>query len=295
MRIYFLSTQPAALYVGGAYFGRVSDFERFAEISLRDSLPIVVQAEGMQPISFFLDETLPLKPPLGVDVYRLKGGLALHINGWQSLCDNGRIITQKREGNLLATVLKSGGVSLGIDTPNGFFNATLPPSFCECELFFIEECLLIKSPTQAAIFSLTGEQLFCERYLAFQQEETLITLTIPLSDHYKRTAELTIRLHAGRVEREGYSLRQGQEFPVDGLIAYAFFESARIGAPLPFLCEELQASSETVRKFLGDFLYVLPTENPCVCLLTYQAAPHIFDVRPFTVTVEDGKIIDVTG
>ena len=39
MKIYFLSSQPCALIIGGAYFGRTGDFERFAEISLQDNLP----------------------------------------------------------------------------------------------------------------------------------------------------------------------------------------------------------------------------------------------------------------
>ena len=296
MRVYFLSSVPAALYVGGAYFGRVSDFERFAELSLQDNLPVRVDAEGMQSVCFFLDEHLPLRPPEGVDVYRFDGGLAVYIHGFvpidQTLC----VITQKRNGETLATVTKQGGVCLGINTPNGFFNATLPPSFCDCELSFIGESILVKGRDRLCVFTPDGNLLLDENYLSAEWSDTELRLSIPLSDRYKRTAECNYTIKNGNAERTSYRLKQDAALPSDGLLAYAFFESIRIGADFaPFLCDELQNSPETVLDFLGAFLHVLPTPDPNVCLLTYKKAERLFDVRKFSVRIQDGLIVDITA
>lgn len=296
MRIYFLSSQPAALYVGGVYFGQVFDFERYAELSLRDGIPVRLECEGMHPLHFFLDEKLPLRPPKGVSVYRLPEGLALHCDGFVPTDDSLKIIAQKRQGEVLATVCAQGGLRLIIDTPKGVFNATLPPSFSICELFFFGENIGVKSAEQIGVFSPSCQPLLLESYLAADCGETELALTIPLSDRYKRTAECRYALTENGLKRTSYRLKQAEEIPVDGLIAYAFFESARIGADLtPFLCEDLQGSAQTVLDFLGDFIYVLPTEEPTKCLLVYQKAERLFDVRTFTVQLKEGAITDVVG
>jgi len=295
MRIYFLSKYPAALYVGGAYFGRISDFERFAELDLRDELPVRLETEGMHPLHFFLTEHLLREPPSGVDVYLLPNGLAVYAHGYQSTDVTLEPIAQARRGEYLATVYRQGCPQLAINTATELFNATLPPSFCDCEVDFLPECLLLKSPTELAVYSLQGKPLLCERYLTAEWQEAELTFTLPLSDRLKRTASCRYKLHADRAELLSYTLSQGQG-EIDGLIAYAFFESVRIGADFTaFLCEELQESADSVREFLGNFLHVLPTPTPTECLLVYRKAERLFEVRRFAVTLEEDKITDVTG
>ena len=296
MRIYFLSSQPAALYIGGAYFGQTHDFERYAEISLQDKLPVRWEAEGMHPITFFLDDRLPLQPPIGVNIYRLQNGLAVYCDGFQATDDTLRVITQQRKGDTLATVCRQGGVFLGIDSPQGFFSATLPPSFADCQLFFIGELVGVKTTEEVAVFSTSAKRLLLERYTAIDEREGALCLTIPLSDRYRRQADCRYAIEANSLHRVSYQLRQAETAEKDSLIAYAFFESVRIGAEFSsFLCEDLQKNTTAIRDFLGDFLHVLPTENPKQCLLVYQKAERLFDVRPFTVEVEKDTITDITG
>lgn len=296
MRIYFLSSIPAALYVGGAYFGKVSSFERFAEISLSDNLPIRFEAEGMLPLPFFLSDRLPLAPPSGVDVYRLPTGLALYAHGFIPADQMLSVIAQKRNGELLATVVKQGGISLGIESPNGFFNASLPPSFCICEVFFVGNLILLKSPTQVAVFTSFARLLLMENYQELSIEDAGFSLTVPLSDHYGRVAECHYTVQEGNIQQDGYTLKQSSDTPKDGLIAYGFFESVRIGADFTdFLSADLPLSQDGAKEFLGDFVHVLPCEQPTECLLVYKKAERLFDVRKFTVTVHEGKITDIVG
>ena len=296
MRVYFLSSMPAALYVGGAYFGQVSDFERFAEISLQDHLPVRLDAAGMLPMHFFLHEQIPLSPPDGIDVYRFDGGIALYAHGYTHADSTLSVIAQEKRENVLATVCKQGGIFLCINTPEGFVNAPLPPSFWACELFFIGEHILIKNPTQVCVFHKNGRLLLQENYLRVEWTDSELQLILPLSDQYKRTAECTYSIFGDRVERTAYRLKQDDSIPTDGLLAYAFFESVRIGADFTqFLCKELQEHPENITDFLGNFLSVLPTANPTVCLLVYKKAERLFDVRKFSVVFDDGKITDING
>ena len=294
MRIYFLSSQPAALYVGGAYFGKTHNFERFAEISLSDNLPVRFEAEGAVPLTFFLHERIPLSPPSGVDVYRLPTGLALFAHGFTPIDQTLTVVAQQRHGELLATVVKQGCITLGIESPNGFFNTTLPPSFAVCQLFFVGGCILVKSSTQVAVFSSFCRQLLLQDYLTADIDDGGISFTIPLSDRYHRTAECRYSITNGAVLQESYVVKQDNAFPEDGLIAYAFFESVRIGADFThFLADDLPMSPEDVRSFLGAFLHVLPCDDTTDCLLVYKKSERLYDVRKCSVNLKDGKITDI--
>jgi hypothetical protein len=94
-------------------------------------MPARFDAMGMQPLQFFLNEDLPLSPPMGVDVYRLPDGLALYAHGYSPVDTTLSPITQKRQGENLATVYRQGTVQLAWNRGTEFFNATLPPSFCD--------------------------------------------------------------------------------------------------------------------------------------------------------------------
>ena len=296
MRIYFLSSEPAALYIGGVYFGQTHDFERYAEICLQDGLPVRWEAEGMHPITFLLDERLPLQPPTGVSVYRLPNGLALYCDGFLSTDETLCLIAQARKGDILATVCRQGGVFLGIDSPMGFFSATLPPSFASCGLFFVGNLVGVKTDQSVAIFSTDAKRLLLERYTEIEEDEGELRLTIPLSDRYGRQADCRYEIGEDGLRRTSYQLQQTETADKDGLIAYAFFESVRIGADFSvFLCEELQNNADSVRDFLGNFSCVLPTESPKQCLLVYQKAERLFDVRPFFVELKEDTIVDIRG
>ena len=296
MRVYFLSSIPAALYVGGVYFGRVSDFERFATLSLRDGMPVRVEAEGMRAVHFFLDEKLPFSPPQGVDVYRLDGGLALYVHGFCPTDTSLKLLTQKRENDLLATLTRQGEITLTVESPSGFFTATLPPSFEACELFFIGGCIIIKNAEELSVYSKTAELLLSERYLSFEHSDSELTITVPLSDRYKRVAECRYKIENGALLKTSYVLKQSEEALIDGLIAYAFFECARIGGELnDFLADGLSLDTASIRDFLGDFTHVIPTDEPTECLLVYKKAERLFDVRKYKVTLRENKIYDVSG
>jgi hypothetical protein len=51
--------------------------------------------------------------------------------------------------------------------------------------------------------------------------------------------------------------------------------------------------AEDVRSFLGEFLHVLPCEEPTECLLVYRKSERLYDVRTCAVSLKNGKITDI--
>ena len=69
MKIYFLSSRPCALMLGGVFFGMTDTFERFAEIEPKDNVFAEFIPEGALPVGFFITEKLRFSPP-EQDVYK---------------------------------------------------------------------------------------------------------------------------------------------------------------------------------------------------------------------------------
>ena len=86
------------------------------------------------------------------------------------------------------------------------------------------------------------------------------------------------------------------EGPTAAAFALAFFETLLIGAdPAPFLTPALAAKKELLRQFLGRYRAAVLTEKTDVVGLVYARKARIFDVRRFRVTLEDGKIANITA
>ncbi len=296
MKIYFLSSEPCALTLNGAFYGITDTFERSAEFSLSDCIYAQFSPEGKLPLGFFLSEELTSRPPEGCDVYLVRGGLALFAHDFPPSDCTLRLLDQKREGDVLATLFAQGRLQLSVDGPAGFFNATLPPSLEGASLQFHGDLLLLKGQNVLGIYSKRAERLFLEQVLDYSLSENELNATLPLSDRLQRQADCRWRLSEEGCTLTSFTLRQAEEAPPEGLLAYAFFESVLLkGDFAAFLREDLRAEKENIAAFLGDFLSVTLTENPCTCGLVRKKAERLFQVDYFTVTVENGEIIDVKG
>lgn len=304
MKIYFLSARPCALTLNDTYFGITDTFERFAEISLKDRTFVRFAPEGALSIGFFLTENIRFTPPTGCEVYLLKDGIAIYAYDFPPADLTLRPITQKRNGELLATVFSQGNVQLSLQSPQGFFTATLPPTFAICEIEFHGGLLFLKSPNHLAVYTKAGERVFLESILSFTANETEFSVSLPLSDLFGRIADCTFSLSETGITRTAFSLKQARtvqgdlspEQIKDELLPYAFFTSVLIGANCEeFLSDELAPKAEKIKGFLGDFIAVVPMQDTRVCGLVKKKGERIFEVAYFTVEVKNGRIFDVKG
>ena len=300
MKIYFLSSQPCALYFNGAYFGNTNLFERFAEISLNDNLFVEFTPQNALPIRFFLTEEIRFSPPKGCEVYLLPHAIAIYARDFPPNDYSLRLICQKRLDNLLVSVFQQGEIQISFQTPENYFVATLPPSFLNCEIDFHGDLCFVFHQTQLSIFTKTGKCLFLEEILDYSVVENTLNATLPLSNALARQAKCTYTLSSDSVTQTAFSLQidiekeQRKEEIVNSLLSYLFFESVLLGADTaPYLAEELQADKDKFKGYLGDFKQVVFSNIPNVCALIYPKAENLFQADYFETEIQNGKITNV--
>ncbi len=298
MKIYFLSSQPAALTLNGVFYGVTDTFERSAEIALSDNVYARFSPQGRGALGFFINEELLTSPPLGFEVYLLKEGVAVYARDFPPLDLTLRPIAQKREGELLVTVYAQGEIQLNVQEGESFFNTTLPPSFSSCSIELVHGIIALKGENTLGIFTKTCIPLLIENVLAYEWTEEGLNATLPLADSLQRVADCCWKVTKNECLLTGFTLRQPQTHPPldEGLLAYAFFESVLLkGDAREALCEDLQEEYEEIVRFLGDFISVTLTNEPNVCGLVRKKRERLFVVDYFSVTIKEGKIVDVQG
>ena len=304
MKVYFLSSTPCALTLNGVFFGITDKFERFAEIALQDNLYAQFSPQNALPIGCFLSEQLRFSPPNGFDVYLLPDAIALYAHEFPPSDFTLKTIAQKRKDNTLITLFQQGKTQISIESEHGFFLLPLEDSFCTAEIDFFGDLIALKTEKTLALFTRFGTQVFCENVLSYSTNNDTMHVVMPLFDGLGRVAECTYLLRADGCERTSFTLKQAVsstgerdgEIIAEELLPFAFFESVLLGLNYTeFLSEELREKADFLREFLGDFISVVPTKNVNVCGLVFRKGERLFEVRNFSVTVENGKITDLQG
>ena len=126
MKLYFLSSTPCILRVGGAYFGQVGDFEKFAEITLKDNLFAEFIPQNALPVCFFLNEDLLFSPPKGVELYLTEHGAAIFVREFPPNDFSLKLIAQNRFENTLVPSFPKAKRKWRLRTEKNFFFAVLP-------------------------------------------------------------------------------------------------------------------------------------------------------------------------
>ncbi len=292
MKLYFLSSTPCVLRVGGAYFGQVGEFEKFAEITLKDNLFAEFIPQNALPVCFFLNEDLLFSPPNGVELYVTERGAAIFVREFPPNDFSLKLIAQRRFENTLVTVFTQGETQVAIEDGKELFLSRLTP-FSACEILHKDGVFLLKTSDLIYALNGRGEILLCKNYLAYTATDDGFSLVCPLGDSLGRRSKESYTTKNGTLARTEYSLLspQGEE---NAPIAYAFFESVLIGGDFQtFLSDELKEKSDELKDFLGEFLSVVVTDDPFKAGIVKRRRERVFDVVYYQVETENGKITDI--
>ena len=297
MKIYFMSSQPCALTLNGVFYGITDTFERSAEVCLSDRVYAQFSPHQGQPIGCFLTETLPFEPPDGCEAYLLRDAIALYAFDFPPSDFTLRPIAQKREGTCLATVFSQGRIQLSIESPLGFFNTHLPPSFSACEVYIEGDFILLRSPDMLAVFNRECHPILLEQALEYSLSDGVLTATLPLSDSRGRKAKCAWRLDNGECTQTEFTLLEPNvSNALEELLPYAFFECVLLkGNYAELLHESIRADAEKILSFLGEYTAVTLTSDPAVCGLVRKKKERLFAVDYYSVEIKEGKIADVKG
>ena len=301
MKIYFLSSRPCALMLGGVFFGMTDGFERFAEIEPKDNVFAEFIPEGALPVGFFITEKLRFSPPDHCEVYILKDGIAVFAKSFPPSDFSLKLVAQQRFRENLVTVFRQGDLQISIETSKGFFVSPLPPCFEPCKIFWEHGLFFVEGQGALAAFNAAGECVLNEKISEYRIENDVLSAVLPLSDSRGRFAECAWALTDDACFQTSFKVRQtdtgkDEETLRDELIPYAFFESVLIGADFSeLLSDELKERAQHIKAFLGDFVSVVLTEQPNTCGLVRKNKERLFEVHYFTAEVKDGKIVDIRG
>ncbi len=288
MQVIFLAEKPCALKVNGAYFGMVDGFEKRAELDVKDGLFCEFLPTGYEAVRFRFDEEFLLAPPPHIDLYFVKSGVAVYCRDLVKSDPSLTVLWQEKTGGSLLTLCMQGSLQLNLENEKGFHIVRLPEELSDCKPYALGEEILLEGTIGFAVVSREGELLLCTEGKVTEKGETL-KAEIPFADSMGHTA--AIERKAGKLV--SCSIRSRYE-PTERTFALALFESVLIGADAaPFLAEDLKEKAGSLRQFLGKYVSVVLTDDPALTGLVYGRKPHVFDVRYFRVTLENGKIANI--
>ncbi len=290
MQIYFLSDKPSALFVNGVYLGLVDGFERSVEIDPRDGVFCeVAPGNGFLPIGFRFDGDFLLAPPPHVNLYFTENAVAVFCFGFLYENQTLRVLMQRRVENTLFTLCRQGSVQLNFENETGFHLIPLSDAFENCSVKAVGQDFLLEGENAFALILHDGTVAVKSEGKVLSAEDTL-RAEIPFHDSLAHTAVCEWKDGA----LVSSSIRTANE-PTEAPFALALFESALIGADCtPFFAENLIEKAGSLKEFLGDYSSVVLTPEPNKIGLVYERKERVFDVRYFRVTVESGKIANIT-
>ncbi len=290
MRICFLSEIPCRCFVSGLFLGAVDGHERFLELSPADAHLAEFISPGFVPVRFLLDEEFFLHPPEGVRLYLTGECTAVYVYGFVREGSELRPILQERQGDVLLTLYRQGGVHLSLQGKEGFFLADLPEAFAEAKISRAGDCFLLEAPQNFCFISERGEVLTSSEGTVTERGPS-VSAKVPLHDCLRHTA--LCRYEGGKLV--SCTLLEGRTAPRE-LYPVALLEAVLFGGdPLPYLAECLREKADALREFLGPFREVVATDRADIAGLVYPLRERVFSVRYYRLTQEeDGRISNLT-
>ena len=287
MKAYFLSEKTGALFLNGVYLGMVDGFERSVELDPDENIHAEIAPSGYLPVRFFINQDFLLHPPERVNLYFTGDAVAVYAYGFLSEDQSLKVYQQIRLGGALFTVYRQGETCLRFE--NGQAQVIpLDDSFETCSIREIRDGYLLESETAFLLIDRKGNVLVRSEGKVLEADTTL-RAEIPFHDSMGHT--LVSEWQGGRLVSS--SIRTHRE-PSPVTYALALFECALVGGDCtPYLHEKIRHKADSLREFLGDYRSVVLSDSPDRVGLVYERKPRIFDVRYYSVTVEDGKISNI--
>ena len=286
MKVYFLSDRPSALTLNGVYLGLIDGFERSVQLDPNDRIFAEISPPSCIPLRFCIDQDFLFAPPPHINLYYSDGDVAVYAYGFAQEDQTLKVLLEERLGAARFTLYRQGEMYLRYE--NGKTHIIpLNDAFETCRLAEIRDGYLLTGSGAFLLLGRNGQVLAQSEGEVLQQSEPL-TVEIPFHDamghtvvsEWKNGQLVTTSVRAKRT-------------PTEATYALALLESVKIGVdPAPYLHEKIRHKADALKEFLGDYHSVV-LSDPQRIGLVYERRERVFDVRYFTITLEDGKISNI--
>ncbi len=289
MRVYFFSDLPCAFFVNGMHLGRIDSFARAMELASMDGVFCECKSPACAPVRFRFDEDFLFDPPEGIELYFHRGAAAVRIADFVRADPTLRVVWQKHFAGCLLTLCVQGRVVLNFERERLFVQIPLPFCFETCRASLAGEHILLECDSAFCLLDRDGNVLVRSDGTIVERGATVVA-NVPLHDALS---------HVMRCSYEGGKLAAcsvlSARAPTEATVGLALFESVLAGFdPAPYLAPALAQKAGLLREFLGDFCAAVPLQEPGAVGLIYPRKPRVFDVRDILVTLEDGKVANLT-
>ena len=283
MNVYFFSKTPCALFADGARLGTADGFARRTQLSPADGVFCECKAAGRVPFCFFFNEDFLFAPPEGAELYFYRGDVAVCVQELPYSDPAARTVWRRTFGALTLTLRVQGRV---LPEMAGAEERTLslPFAFERCRAEEAGGGVLLEGDGMFALLSGAGElrTLSAGRVVG---RGARLTAEVPLFDCL---GSVLICRYEGGVLHEG--TRRSARSPDEALLPLALFESVLSGFDAaPLLSPLLAPKAALLKGYLGDLRAAVRLGDELVGAV-YERKPRVFDVRPFRVTTEGGKV-----
>lgn len=297
MRLYFLSSLPCLLRVGGAVFGRTGTFEKFAEIELQDDLFAEFIPQNAAPVCVRLNENLLFSPPHGTEIYLFKQGAAIFVRDFPPVDFSFRLLAQKRTQSALSTLFSQGVVTLSIESEKGLFCFSFPElcpeNMSDCRIEEKNGCIFLIFPSFLFAAATDGKERMRRRYKKIEETADGFRLIFPSACVKGSVYTQTYRVREGEISL--LSTRRSEGEREENNLTFDFFERVLYRADFSsLLSSDLREKAETLPSFLGDFIDWTVLSSPRSIGLIYKKRERVFEVVDCAASVENNEIVDIT-
>ena len=288
MKVYFLSDRPSALSLNGVFLGMIDGFERSVELDPDDGIYAEIVPAGCQPLRFVIDQDFLFSPPPHINLYFSDSDVAVYAFGFARADQTLAVLAEYQLGGAHFTLYRQGEVYLRYE--NGRTHIIpLDDRFEKCEIKEIKDGYLVTGTGAFLLLRRSGKVLVRSEGEVLEAGEAL-KAEIPFHDAMGHTVVSEWR--GG--ELVSSSIR-AKHTPTETTYALALFECVNIGVdPSPYLHEKIRGQADTLKEFLGDYRSVVITDTPQRVGLVYERKERVFEVRYFDITLEDGKISNIS-
>ena len=288
MKVYFLSDRLSALSLNGMYLGMIDGFERSVELNPDDNIYVEISPANCIPLRFRLDQDFLFAPPPHINLYYTDSGVAVYAFGFCREDQSLAVLKEHQLGGAHFTLYRQGEVFLRYEN-GGTQIISLDDRFENCEIRRVQDGYLLIGSSAFVLLDGSGKVLVRSDGEVLEAGESL-KAEIPFHDAMGHSAVSEWR--AGKLV--GSSIR-AKHTPTETTYALALFECVNLGVdPAPYLHEKIRDKADSLKEYLGDYRSVVLTDDPQRIGLVYERKERVFDVRYFTVTVEDGRIANIS-
>lgn len=314
MRIHFSSQKECFLRLGGVLMGSCGKVEKFIDMEQNSELLVeFLPVDGnLLPLCFVINAAFFQNPPSCIQLYQYGIGVDIVAAHFQPRVADLQVLEQKRVGNLLATFVKQQNMQLLLENNKTFANLALPL----VDSYTLEEIQLAATPLLLFTYQKDGKKMLlvynqnCKLLLKQEYSSYTITENLQLTLKYNNVAQYTLQ-QSYVLEKDGLhckqeSLQADENFAIENLHArlfpFAFFQAMLIGADIKdYLAPTLQDKQTLLKEYLGQFIdvqipkdifYHVYGEVNAVALI-YQKAETVFEIKFFTLQLENGKICNL--